>query len=292
MKNNNNKINDFKKFLKVELNYSNNTIESYILDINQYLEFYKKDIEMIKEKDLNSFLDFLNSNYKASTYSRKLSSLKALYKFLEEEYDINNIFQNIKSPKQVKKLPKYYSQQQLYMLLDSIQITNNIDIRDKAMFEILYASGMRISELLNLQKHDVKIEERFVKILGKGNKERIVPINNTAINSLKEYQKVRINFLTKENNILFLNAKGNKMTRQGFDKILKKRALLVGINDISAHKLRHSIATHLLNNGADLIMIQKFLGHKNISTTEIYTHVNKKKIIEEYNEHFDDDIIK
>ncbi len=285
-------IREFENFLMVELNYSLNTIDSYILDIKQFLEILDKNIADIKDSDLNNYLKYLNDNFKINTRSRKLSSLKTFYKFLKEEYKISNIFEKIKNPKKEKKIPKYFSQKELAILLDSVEPISDIDKRDRAMFELLYASGMRISELLSLKVFDLKLDEKFVSVIGKGNKQRIIPINSSSINAVNDYIKVRLNFMDKDTNILFLNKRGTQMTRQGFTKILKNRALLVGITDISAHKLRHSIATHLLNNGADLKMIQQFLGHQSITTTEIYTHVNQSKISSEYEKYFDDDIIR
>ncbi len=285
-------IREFENFLMVELNYSLNTIDSYILDIKQFLGVLDKNIDDIKDSDLNSYLKFLNDNFKINTRSRKLSSLKTFYKFLKEEYKISNIFEKIKNPKKEKKIPKYFSQKELAILLDSVEPISDIDKRDRAMLELLYASGMRISELLSLKVFDLKLDEKFVSVIGKGNKQRIIPINSSSINAVSDYMKVRINFMDKDTNILFLNKRGTQMTRQGFTKILKNRALEVGICDISAHKLRHSIATHLLNNGADLKMIQQFLGHQSITTTEIYTHVNQSKISSEYEKYFDDDIIR
>ncbi len=285
-------IREFENFLMVELNYSLNTIDSYILDIKQFLDILDKNIKDICDEDLNVYLKFLNDNFKINTRSRKLSSLKTFYKFLKEEYDILNIFEKIKNPKKEKKIPKYFSQKELAILLDSVEPISDIDKRDRAMLELLYASGMRISELLSLKVFDLKLDEKFVSVIGKGNKQRIIPINKSSINAVSDYMKVRINFMDRDTNILFLNKRGTQMTRQGFTKILKNRALLVGITDISAHKLRHSIATHLLNNGADLRMIQQFLGHQSITTTEIYTHVNQNKISSEYEKYFDDDIIR
>ncbi len=285
-------IKEFENFLMVELNYSLNTIDSYILDIKQFLDILNKEISDINDNDLKIYLKYLNDKFKINTRSRKLSSLKTFYKFLKEEYDIFNIFEKIKNPKKEKKIPKYFSQKELAILLDSIENINDIDKRDKAMLELLYASGMRISELLSLKVFDIKLDEKFVSVIGKGNKQRIIPINTSSINAIIDYLKVRINFMDKDTNILFLNKRGYQMSRQGFTKILKSRAAKVGIYEISAHKLRHSIATHLLNNGADLRMIQQFLGHQSITTTEIYTHVNQNKISSEYEKYFDDDIIR
>lgn len=284
-------LNEFLRHLQVELDYSNNTINSYKLDIKQYFKLIDKALKDITKDDIASYLAYFNENFTTATYSRKISSLKSFYKFLNEEYQILNLFETIQIPKGEKKLPQYFTQQELFKLLDSIENKTKIDIRDKAMLELLYCSGMRISELLNLEEKDLKLTEKFVIVIGKGSKQRMIPINDHAIQALKNYLKIKIEFLHVPNNTLFVNAQGRKMTRQGFTKILKTRAKLVGINDISAHKLRHSIATHLLQNGANLKAIQQFLGHENITTTEIYTHINKQQLQAEYNKYFTKKII-
>ncbi|MFV0288407.1 MAG: site-specific tyrosine recombinase/integron integrase [Mycoplasmatales bacterium] len=284
-------LNEFLRHLQVELDYSNNTINSYKLDIKQYFKLIDKALKDITKDDIASYLAYFNENFTTATYSRKISSLKSFYKFLNEEYQILNLFETIQIPKGEKKLPQYFTQQELFKLLDSIENKTKIDIRDKAMLELLYCSGMRISELLNLEEKDLKLTEKFVIVIGKGSKQRMIPINDHAIQALKNYLKIKIEFLHIPNNTLFVNAQGRKMTRQGFTKILKTRAKLVGINDISAHKLRHSIATHLLQNGANLKAIQQLLGHENITTTEIYTHVNKQQLQAEYNKYFTKKII-
>ncbi len=286
------KLNEFIRYLQVELDYSNNTVQSYELDIIQYFKMINKKVDEITKDEINTYLKYISENFATATYSRKISSLKTFYNFLSEEYKIENLFEVIKVPKREKKLPKYFTQKELFRLLDSIECNTRIDIRDKAMFELLYCTGMRISELLSITLKDLKLDEQFVIVMGKGSKQRTIPLNNHAIKAVQSYLNIRINFLKESNNIVFLNNHGKQMTRQGFTKILKARANLIGINDISAHKLRHSIATHLLQNGANLKVIQQLLGHENITTTEIYTHINKKQLQDEYNKHFNEDIIK
>lgn len=273
---------EFIKYLKIELNYSHNTIESYIKDIEQFEEMFNCKFENISQKNINEYIKYLSDTFQVSTHSRKISSLKKFYKFLNSTYTIKNKFGQIKTPKKISKIPSYISEDEIKHLLTSINEENNLDLRDRAMFEVLYASGMRISELLNLETNQLKIDEHFLLVIGKGNKERLIPISNKCINHLEAYLKIREEYVKEKTNIVFLNKNGKKLTRQGFDKILKKRGAYVGIINISAHKFRHSIATHLLNKGADLKMLQTFLGHKNISTTEIYTHVSKNKLQEEY----------
>lgn len=284
----NNTVENFIVYLQVELNYSKNTINSYENDIKNYGEYIDYNLKEVKEEEVNNYLQYLQENYKTTTYNRKVSSLKKFYTFLTNNYNIPNPLNQVGHAKTPQKIPVFFGEEQLFKFLDSIECHNKYDYRDKAMIEILYASGMRISELLSLQINNIKIEEKIAKVYGKGSKERIVPLGQTAIESLINYQQIRPEFLKNKNcQNLFLNKNGEAMSRQGFDKILKQRAKLVGINNISAHKLRHSIATHLLNNGANLRVIQQLLGHKNISTTEIYTHVNKQELIKEYNKYFE-----
>lgn len=278
-------IKNYIQFLVIEKQFSKNTISSYERDINMFCEIIKKPLIEVDEKDAISYLSYLKQNYKNNSVLRKISSIKNMYKFMQvEEYVKENPFSVTKVRKNKLTLPKYLSKDQINKLLDSLPEETNIDIRNKAMFELLYATGMRVSELINLEVGDLNLEERFIRVVGKGNKERIVPINYASQEILIKYiQKHRILLAVEENNILFLNQHGKKLTRQGFAKILKEKARKVGIEEISPHQLRHSIATHLLNGGANLKVVQEILGHSDISSTQIYTHVAKEKLKENYN---------
>ena len=195
--------------------------------------------------------------------------------------------ENIKSPKIEKSLPKYLTFDEVDKLLD-IELYKPIDYRNKAMLELLYATGMRISELLNLTLSNVNIDDASVKVMGKGSKERLIPMGDITIKYLNMYINEYRNLILdgKTSEYLFINYNGNRMSRQGFFKILKELADRANIEkDISPHILRHSFATHLLNNGADLRVIQELLGHENISTTEIYSHVSNEKVKEDYKNH-------
>lgn len=278
-------IDEFIIYLEVELNYSENTVKSYVRDTRQFHELSEKSFREVNKADVNAYIKYIHDNTGERTYARKLSSLKKFYRFVEERYDMENNFSDVSSPKLSKKIPKFFGKDELFTFLDSIPQKTNIDIRDKAMIELLYATGMRISELLDLEPSSLKLKDGFVKIYGKGNKERIIPLSETAVKCLHNYLSVRPEFLNQKlSKELFLNNNGKRLSRQGFSKILRARAKVVGITEISPHKLRHSIATHLLNNGADLRMIQQFLGHKNITTTEIYTHVDKDSLSTHYKE--------
>lgn len=267
------------KFLNVET-----TINSYILDIYKYLEYLNKDYNKTNNDDIYKYLKYLEKE-KYSIYSvvRKISSIKSFYNYLYEE-DIYKINLDIERPRFYKKLPHVLTIDEVDKLLD-IELKTPFDYRNKAMLELMYATGLRVSELINLTPLNIDLDKGIVRCYGKGNKERIVPIGATAIKYLKlyldEYRYSLVKNRICEN--LFLNNHGDKITRQGFFKNLKQIAIKQGINeDITPHMLRHSFATHLLNNGADLRSIQLMLGHENISTTGIYTNVSTDVIKDNY----------
>ena len=267
------------KFLNVDT-----TINSYILDVYKYLEYIKKDYDRTMNKDIYSYLKHLSDDsYSIYSVVRKISSIKSFYNYLSDEsiYDINL---DIERPKFYKKLPHVLTIDEVDKLLD-IKLETPFDYRNKAMIELMYATGLRVSELINLTPQNIDLEKQIIRCYGKGNKERIVPMGNTAVKYLKIYLNNYRDSLTKRTlcDNLFLNNHGQKLSRQGFFKILKHIASEKGIKEnITPHMLRHSFATHLLNNGADLRSIQLMLGHENISTTGIYTNVSKDKIKENY----------
>lgn len=267
------------KFLNVET-----TIASYILDIYKYLEYTNKDYNKTDNKDIYNYLKYLSDNsYSIYSVVRKISSIKSFYNYLAEEsiYEINL---DIERPRFYKKLPHVLTIDQVDKLLD-IKLENAFDYRNKAMLELMYATGLRVSELINLTPLNIDLERKLIRCYGKGNKERIVPMGDTAVKYLKIYLEEYRDSLTKKTlcDNLFLNNHGKKLTRQGFFKILKRQADIKNIKEnITPHMLRHSFATHLLNNGADLRSIQLMLGHENISTTGIYTNVSKDKLKENY----------
>ena len=267
------------KFLNVDT-----TIDSYILDIYKYLEYIKKDYHKTDNKDIYNYLKYLSDN-KYSIYSvvRKISSIKSFYNYLSDEsiYEINL---DIERPRFYKKLPNVLTIDEVDKLLD-VKLETPYDYRNKAMLELMYATGLRVSELINLTPQNIDLEKKLVRCYGKGNKERIVPMGETAVKYLKIYLEAYRHSLVKKTlcDNLFLNNHGKQLTRQGFFKMLKQQAEQKGIKEnITPHMLRHSFATHLLNNGADLRSIQLMLGHENISTTGIYTNVCKDKLKENY----------
>jgi len=262
---------------------------SYTEDINKYLEYMEenniKDATKIKEEDLIKYLKYLDdNNYETSSVSRKIVSIKSFHSFLEESYNISDISLKINSPKFYRKLPDILSIEEVDNLLD-IKIDNAFDYRNKAMLELMYSSGLRVSELVSLTLNDIDLDNKFVRCIGKGKKERIVPIGDYALDYLKKYIEEYRSLLKKNyyTESLFLNNHGKEMTRQGFFLIIKKIAKEKNINkNITPHMLRHSFATHLLNNGADLRTIQEMLGHSNISTTQIYTNLTTDILKENY----------
>ena len=267
------------KFLNVET-----TINSYVLDIYKYLEFIDLDYDKTNEDNIYSYLKELEDK-KYSIYSvvRKISSIKSFYTFLIDTVDFK-INLDIERPRFYRKLPHVLTIDEVDKLLN-FELKTPFDYRNKAMIELMYATGLRVSELINLTPLNIDFDNKIVRCYGKGNKERIVPIGSAALKYLKLYLDEYRNCLVKKTlcDNLFLNNHGKKMTRQGFFKNLKIIANKQGISDdITPHMLRHSFATHLLNNGADLRSIQLMLGHENISTTGIYTNVSTEKIKENY----------
>ena len=260
------------------------TINSYILDIYKYLNYLKKDYNKTDSSDIYKYLDYLDkTHYSIYSVVRKISSFKSFYKYLAEE-EIYPVNISIERPKFYQKLPHVLSLEEVDKLLD-IKLVTPFDYRNKAMLELMYATGLRVSELINLTPLNIDLDKCLVRCYGKGNKERIVPMGKPARKYLKIYLEEYRDMLTKKSlcDYLFLNNHGKKISRQGFFKNLKIIAEAQGIKEnITPHMLRHSFATHLLNNGADLRSIQIMLGHENISTTGIYTNLSLDTVKENY----------
>lgn len=280
-------IEEFIDYLRFEKKYSENTISSYKRDLNKTNTYIKKDFAKLNKKDIQNYIQKISKSKNASSVSRSISTLKSFYKFLElNKYTNKTPLTTITNPKTVKKLPKILSEEEIEKLLD-INLKTDFDYRNKAMLELMYSSGLRVSEIINLNVNDIDLSNASVRIFGKGSKERIIPLNDYAIDALNNYILTHRRSLFKhgESNYLFLNNHGNKMTRQGFFKILKKIAKEKGIkSELSPHTLRHSFATHLLKHGADLRSIQELLGHSDISTTQIYTHITSERLQKNYEE--------
>ncbi len=284
-------LNDFIFFLSVEKGLSTNTTNSYFSDLKKFFDFIlQKKIISLKEIDrkvLEEFINYLNlQNISLRSQSRYLSSLRSFFKFLiDEGFVDSNPVEKIDSPKIRRNLPDVLTVEEVFKILNAVQTTDCRGIRDKAILETLYASGLRVSELINLKQRDVLKEQEVLKIFGKGSKERFVPIGSTALKWINEYQnKCRHSFEKQgidSKDILFLNKNGKKFSRMGIWKIIRNYALLVGLEDkVHPHIFRHSFATHLIEGGADIRIVQEMLGHSDISTTQIYTHISKEHLIE------------
>lgn len=281
-------INSFRSYLLVEKKYSKNTIESYERDLLQFQAFITKEITRIQEEDIHQYLKELSVEGKSEkTISRVISCLKSFYKFLLIEKKVTrNPMENIEIPKLKKSLPHTLTEEEVNNLLE-VPLLDSFSYRNKAMLEVLYATGIRVSELVNLKLGDIDIESATLRTMGKGSKERIVPLGDYSLRYLTIYIRDYRPLLLKRdyNDYLFLNNHGKKLTRQGFFKIIKARAKEANIQkELSPHTLRHSFATHLLNHGADLRSIQELLGHSDISTTQIYTHISNEHLKESYKE--------
>lgn len=284
-----NVLSRYQTYLLTKKYLSDNSIDSYILDIYKYLLFLEKNnikiVKDIKKEDIYNYLEFLDEE-KYSIYSvvRKISSIKSFHRFLNSEEHIINIADNLEMPRTYQKLPHVLSIEEVEMLLD-IPLDTAYDYRNKAMLELMYATGLRVSELVNLELSNIDMDLSLVRVFGKGSKERIVPFGEVAHEYLTIYLEQYRDSLKKKRlcDKVFLNNHGNGMTRQGFFKILATIAKDKNINTkITPHVLRHSFATHLLNNGADLRSIQMMLGHSNLSTTQIYTNINNETLKENY----------
>lgn len=281
---------NYKTYLLYDKQLSDNSAKSYLFDIEKYLLFIQNKnidkIDKIKKNDIIDYVNYIDEIDMLSTYSiaRKMVTLKSFHYFLNIKYFIEDVSVNIENPKFYKKIPNALSIEEIDNLLD-IKLDNEFSYRNKAMLELMYATGLRVSELCNLSINDINLDEDYVKCFGKGSKERIVPFGNEASNYLKIYLDEYRNKLVKQvlDEHLFLNNHGRKMTRQGFLFIIKSICREKGINkNITPHMLRHSFATHLLQNGADLRSIQIMLGHSNLSTTQIYTNVSNQVLKENY----------
>ena len=280
-------IDDFENYLMFEKKYSQNTVNSYKEDLKKMDKALKKDFRVLNNKDIQNYIQNDLKDLNASSVSRTISTLKSLYKYLKINGQIKtNPVSNINTPKKAQKLPKVLSEDEVNNLLD-INLKTDFDYRNKAMLELMYSSGLRVSELINLTLNDIDTKSAIVRVFGKGSKERVIPLDEYACEALDNYILYRRYNLFKhgENNYLFLNNHGEKMTRQGFFKILQKLAKEKNIKtSFSPHTLRHSFATHLLKHGADLRSIQELLGHSDISSTQIYTHITNERLQNNYKE--------
>ena len=275
-------LRSFFNFLIIEKGLSKNTVKAYETDIKGFIKWVNKNNKQsllsIKESRVNQYISYLFSlKLKSSSVNRKISSLKSFYLFLLKKKLIRHSpFSEVISPKQEKYLPASMSESEVEKLLNSPDASKEIEQRDKAMIEMLYATGMRISELVNLKITDVDMNRSVIKVMGKGSKERLIPFGESASEALFNYLKIRKDSSSKE---VFISNRGKKITRVAFWQRIKVYLLRENLKiSISPHTLRHAFATHLLNRGADLRSVQLLLGHSDLSTTQIYTHIAKQRL--------------
>lgn len=281
---------EFLMYLSTERRYPNSTVTSYRNDINQFMGFIEKqgltDAAKIGKHDIIGYLTEMKTKYDPSSSARKLSAIKTFFKFLSLEKNIkHNPASELEAPRLLKKLPDVLSEQEVTKLLDGIETTTPGGLRDRAILEIMYATGMRISEVVNLKIHDYDTVAQYIRCMGKGSKERIIPVGKVAADWVDEYiNKGRRDVVEKTataSGELFLNKRGKKFSRVWLWKIITKRVKEAGLRkEVTPHTIRHSFATHLLTHGADLRSVQEMLGHASISTTQIYTHVDRSRLRE------------
>jgi len=292
-------IERFLTYLTVEKGFSENTLSAYRNDLSQLADFIKQDatkrgltpswVDFNRQGVLSYQLDLKGRNYAATTLARKVAAAKSFFKFMVAEDKLrDNPTDNVASPNVGRQLPKPISISQVRRLLEQpAKLSTPEAKRDRAMLELLYASGMRVSEMISLNLGNVDTEGDFVRCFGKGQKERLIPIYRRAALAVQEYAKEARPRLVRndEEKALFLNRRGKRLTRQGFWQILKAHAKAAGLDrEITPHTLRHSFATHMLSGGADLRSVQELLGHANISTTQVYTHLTSEHVRRTYEE--------
>ena len=282
-------LRSFFDYLYIEKGLSQNTVQAYETDILSFLNWLTKTPNInylnLKEDNINKYIAYLfKSKLKSSSVNRKISSLKSLYLYLIKKNILKNSpISEVITPKKEKYLPSSMSEDEVDRLLKSPNTSNKIEKRDKAMIEMLYATGMRISELVNLKLTDVDLQRCVAKVFGKGKKERLIPFGEAALEALSDYISDRDKSVSKE---IFLSNRGKKLSRVAFWQRIKIYLIRENLkNSISPHTLRHAFATHLLNRGADLRSVQLLLGHSDLSTTQIYTHIAKQRLSEVLKKH-------
>jgi integrase/recombinase XerC len=297
----NNQIRSFIDSLQSEKGYSVNTCRAYSHNINEFISFISESYfstdnqegaDLLKAEHIESlmirgYLAFLHKKNKKVTIARKLSAVRSFFRFLVKHGVIlDNPLDLILTPKQVKAIPVYLPVDDIFRLLDSIKTDTLVGIRNRAIFETLYSSGIRVSELEGLNVFDVDFSRCLIRVVGKGNKERIVPIGKKAVATIKEYRKRlqdEAGIVEEDNGPLFLNKDNGRLTSRSIARILNKTARECGLLiPVSPHALRHTYATHMLDAGADLRVVQELLGHKSLSTTQKYTHVSIDRLMETY----------
>ncbi len=275
-------IDKFMNYLRVEKNASAHTITNYKVDLDIFKDFLgDKEIGTVDHLGLRRFLAELRAkNYKKRTVARKLASLRSFFRFLFREGHIKkNPITAVLTPKLDKKLPVFLDTARIDRLLSTPTDKNIAGLRDRALLETLYSTGIRVSELVGLDLRDIDFISGVIKVLGKGAKERVVPIGEPALGAIRKYIDKRAGYKVDDRDAVFLNKSGGRLTDSGVRRVLDKHVKVCGIIEkISPHSLRHSFATHLLDRGADLRSVQELLGHMNLSTTQIYTHITMERL--------------
>ena len=298
-----NQIESFIESLSSEKGYSANTCRAYSHDLKEFVAFINKELFSEKNKNQNTmdnitadqvdglmirgYLGFLHKKNKKVTIARKLSAIRSFFRYLVKRGVIlDNPLDSILTPKQKKTIPVYLPVDDIFRLLDSIRTDTLFGLRSRAIFETLYSSGIRVSELAGMNVFDVDFTKQVIRVLGKGNKERIVPVGKKALTAISDYRErlqIESGIRTDENTPLFLNKNNGRLTTRSMARILEKTAKGCGLLiPVSPHSIRHSFATHLLDAGADLRVVQELLGHKSLSTTQKYTHVSIDRLMETY----------
>ncbi len=287
-------LNQFLNHLSIEAGLSSNTIESYRRDLERYIKFLSEkkvdSVEKITEEHITNLIVLLSRlGLAANSIARNLSSIRRFHKFLVREgYSDFDPAASLESPKLWRKLPTVLDIEEMKKLLSKPTEENPLSLRDKAILEFLYATGVRISELINIKRKNFMPEVELVRVIGKGQKERIIPIGKEAVRSVEKYlQEARPQLAKRDSeDVLFLNRRGGSFSRMGLWKILRKYVIQAGIKKkVTPHTIRHSFATHLLEGGADLRAVQEMLGHADISTTQIYTHLDREYLKQEHRDH-------
>lgn len=282
---------EFLSYLEFEARCAENTLIAYRTDLLQfgaYLAATGQDVLTIEKPQIVEYLESMaaSGEIAGTTLHRKLSSLRSFYVYLRREGEIDNDpTADVKAPAQAKKLPSVLSRSEVSHLIDQVKGSDPIATRDRALLELMYASGLRVSEVIGLEVSDIDFEEGILRARGKGKKERIVPVGRQALLSIRIYLRAGRRALTKDRpqKFLFVNFRGGQLTRQGLYKIVRKYAALAGLEErMSPHTLRHTFATHLLNGGCDLRSVQEMLGHADVSTTQTYTHLSTERLKDVY----------